>query len=179
MAKCEKILITVFSGSGKSTLVRELHKTAPENWESFDDLDDLVLKNRGKGHKNLASLIEAVGWEKFRLFERQELEGWLKEEGPGVLALGGGALSQLVWDLYRPSRKILFVFLKVKFETCWERINGDAFNSRPLVKMGPQSLKSVFDERMKIFEQIPNTLDGEKSTDDLTNEFWKILKQDS
>ena len=80
MAKCEKILICGFSGAGKTSLMRELEFSAPDSSWSFADLDQLILKSR-RG-KELATVIETHGWEKFRLWERQELEGWLKEEGP-------------------------------------------------------------------------------------------------
>src|SRR5262245_12722008 len=101
MASCEKILIAGFSGSGKTSLLRELSKTAPSGWTNFDDLDQLILKNRGKGQKDLASLIQEAGWEQFRAWESEELDLWIKSPGKGVLALGGGSLNQGAWETYR------------------------------------------------------------------------------
>jgi len=74
MALCDKILIAGSSGAGKTSLVRALRSSATEDWDHFDDLDDLILKNHGKGLPSIADLIEAHGWEKFRLWERQELD---------------------------------------------------------------------------------------------------------
>lgn len=173
MALCEKILIAGFSGAGKSTLLRALKASAPDGWESFEDLDHLILKKRGKEHKNLAALIDEVGWEKFRLWERQELEGWLKEEGKGVLALGGGTLTPLLWELYGQSRKIRTFFLDTPFEICWDRLSLDKENPRPLLLKGKNALREIYDERVKIFNQIPSRLAGEASVSELAQAVWK------
>ena len=175
MALCEKILIAGFSGAGKTSLIRALKSDSPEDWDYFDDLDQLILKNQGKGHSNLASLIEKAGWEKFRLWERQILEGWLKEEGKGVLALGGGTLSPLVWDLFSKQRKIRFCYLKTPFETCWSRLVEHKSEPRPLAEGGKSQLEAIFNERKKIFDQIPWRLDGKKSLLELKSEFWKAV----
>lgn len=172
MATCEKILIAGFSGAGKTSLLRALKASASEEWDHFDDLDQLILKNHGKGHSNLASLIEQNGWEKFRLWERQALEGWLKDEGKGILALGGGTLSPLVWELFGKSRKIKFCYLNVPFEVAWQRLNLDTNEPRPLVQLGKNKLQELFEERQKIFGQIDWKLDATKSLSELTQIFW-------
>jgi shikimate kinase len=176
MALCEKILIAGFSGAGKSSLVKILKSSAPEDWEFFDDLDQIILKEKGKGHADLASLIEAHGWEKFRLWERQCLESWLKEEGKGVLALGGGTLSPMIWELFGKQRKIKFCFLDVPFELALSRLSKDSNQPRPLLKFGEEYLRSIFIERKKIFSQISWKLDGTKNLGDLGSHFWKELE---
>lgn len=176
MALCEKILIAGFSGAGKSSLVKILKSSAPEDWEFFDDLDQIILKEKGKGHKDLASLIETHGWEKFRLWERQYLESWLKEEGKGVLALGGGTLSPMIWELFGKQRKIKFCFLDVPFELALSRLSKDSNQLRPLLKFGDDHLRSIFNERKKIFSQISWKLDGTKNLGDLSSCFWKDLE---
>ncbi len=177
MTNSSKILIAGFSGSGKTSLLHEARNIAPSDWESFEDLDQLILKSRGKGHKDLASLIETHGWEKFRLWERQELEGWLKEEGKGVLALGGGTLSPLVWELFRTSRKIKFCYLDTDFETCWKRLTQEGEEKRPLVLRGKAELSTIYLERQKIFEQIPWKLKNSDEVDlkQLAREFWQEI----
>lgn len=173
MAKCEKILICGFSGSGKSTFLRELENTNPDQDWVYDDLDQVIMKN----HKatELAHLIETHGWEKFRMWERQALEGWLKDEGKGVLALGGGTLSQMVYDLFKPSRKLGFVYLHASFEDCWERLNTEGTEPRPLVKLGKGELHRIYEERHKVFSQIPWRVENKKGTDlhQLAADFWK------
>lgn len=175
MMSCEKILIAGFSGAGKSSFLKELEYQAPSSDWDFQDLDRLILKSRGRGYQDLSSLIEAVGWEKFRLWERQELEGFLKDEGKGVLALGGGTLNQLVLDLYKPSRKIGICFLATPFEDCWERLHLETSEPRPLLKLGKIELARIYEERLKIFEQIPWRIENKKGTDlsVISQKFWE------
>lgn len=175
MAKCEKILIAGFSGSGKTSLMRELEFTAPDSSWAFADLDQLIMKS--KRTDVLAKVIEEHGWEKFRLWERQELEGWLKEEGPGVLSLGGGTLTQMLLDLYRPIRKVGICYLHAPFQDCWERLHLEGTEPRPLVKLGKGELHRIYEERQKIFSQIPWRLENPKGEDlsKLARDFWEKL----
>lgn len=176
MALCEKILIAGFSGAGKSSLLHALKPLASEDWEYFDDLDQLIMRAHGKKHKNLAELINEVGWEKFRLMERQALEGWLKDEGKGVLALGGGTLSPLVWELFGKQRKLKFVYLEVPFETLWARMQLETDEPRPLLQLGKMKLAELLEERKQVFNQIGWKLDGSKNLSQLAKEFWNEIK---
>lgn len=173
MAKCEKIMICGFSGSGKTSLMRELEFTAPDPGWSFADLDQLILKSHRE--KELATVIESHGWDKFRLWERQELEGWLKEDGPGVLSLGGGTLTQLLFDLYKPIKKIGICHLHAPFADCWERLHLESSEPRPLVKLGKGELHRIYEDRMKIFQQVPWQIENPKGTDLslLAKSFWE------
>ncbi len=173
MAKCEKILICGFSGAGKTSLMRELEFTAPNESWSFADLDQLILKS--KREKVLATVIETHGWDKFRLFERQELEGWLKEEGPGVLSLGGGTLTPLLLELYKPIKKIGICYLEAPFEDCWERLHLASSEPRPMIQLGKGEFHRVYEERRKIFEQVSWKIENPKGSDltHLAKSFWK------
>lgn len=173
MAKCEKIMICGFSGAGKTSLMRELEFSAPDSNWSFADLDQLILKSRRE--KELATVIESHGWEKFRLWERQELEGWLKEEGPGVISLGGGTLTQLLFDLYKPIKKIGICHLHAPFADCWERLHLGTSEPRPLVKLGKGELHRIYEERMKIFGQVAWKIENPKGADLtlLAKSFWE------
>jgi shikimate kinase len=175
MAKCEKILIAGFSGAGKSSLLRELRVTAPDQEWTFDDLDQLILKS--KKVQDIAGLIQIHGWEKFRLWERQTLEGWLKEEGKSVLALGGGALSQMVFNLFRPSRRIRFCYLHAPFEDCWERLHLEGSEKRPLLLKGKEGLFQIYRERQIIYQQIDWVIQNPQGTDlqEVAAEFWEKL----
>lgn len=175
MAKCDKILLCGFSGAGKTSLVQELKKTTNDpNWY-FDDLDQLILKNYK--FKDLEALINTHGWEKFRLWERQTIEGWLKNEGRGILALGGGALSLNLFELYNPIRKVGFCYLHASFEECWRRLNLEGTELRPLLKMGKADFQKVYEERQKIFSKITWKLENSKesSIQNLAQKFWEDL----
>jgi shikimate kinase len=166
MALCEKVFIIGFSGAGKSSLLMTIRDSAPQDWHHFDDLDQLILKNRGRGkYSTLSSLIENEGWERFRLWERQELEGWVKNEQKGVLSLGGGAFTPLIWELYQNSRKLQFCYLKASFATCWERLTQTDTEVRPLVLKGKQALEELYQEREKLYNQVEWQLENEKGCD--------------
>jgi shikimate kinase len=177
MSLCEKILIAGFSGAGKSSFLRALEQTAPDEWGDFADLDELVLKNTRPRYARLSDLISDQGWEKFRLWERQQLEGWAKTEGKGVLALGGGTLSPVVLEMYKSARKIKIVFLKADFETCWQRILSDTKHPRPLVQKGKAELAKIYQERLKIFESLSLTVDNPHGSDllGMAQKFWNDL----
>lgn len=171
MAFCDKILIVGFSGAGKTTLLKNL----TGEFERVDDLDQLVFKAHGKGFKDLAQLIETEGWEKFRLWERQAIDGWLKEEGKGVLALGGGAFTPLLFELYSVSKKIKFCHLRVSFETALKRLKLDMV-VRPLMQEGEAKFKSVFVERSKIYSVVSWVIDAEQAPEKVRAEFLKDAK---
>ena len=174
MALCEKVLIAGFSAAGKTSLLQALKAQAPEEWDYFDDLDQLVLKNRGRGFNTLAELIAAKGWETFRLYERQEFEGWIKQEGKGVLSLGGGTLSPQLFDLFGNHRKLKFVHLYVPFHVAWDRLQITS-EVRPLARLGRLELENIYQERMKVFERILWKLDGTSNLNNLARDFWTYL----
>lgn len=171
--RCEKIVVCGFSGAGKTSLLKELEFSAPGQDWYFDDLDQLIM--RSKRTKDLANLISEHGWEKFRLWERQEFEGWIKQDGFGVLSLGGGALSQLLFDLYKSSRKLQFCYLSAPFEDCWERLHLENSETRPLVQLGKAGLLNIYNERERIFSQIPWKIENPKGSNltKLAELFWE------
>ena len=177
MASCEKILLTGFSGAGKTALLTALKPLALDYWDYFDDLDQLIMRCHGKKHTNLALLIEEAGWQKFRLWERQVLEGWLKEEGRGVLALGSGTLSPLLLELFGKHRKVKFCYLEVSFETAWERLfNRASSETHPLINLGKVRLLAQFEERLKVYEQIPWRVDGTRNLSQIARDFWQNVE---
>jgi|SRR5665647_669031 len=178
MALCEKILITGFSGSGKTTLMKELKRSAPAKWLYLEDLDDLVLKNHGKNqYQTLADLIEKEGWENFRLWERQELEIFLKTEGFGVISLGGGTLNPALIQMYSITPKLLMCHLDADFKTCWTRLELDTGEPRPLVSMGKVAFERLYRERQNLFRSIPWRLQNSEGNEisEVASSFWKTV----
>lgn len=170
-----KILIAGFTGAGKSSLLEALKRSGSSDW-IYTDLDQSILGNYGKKHTQLSTLIEEVGWEKFRMWERQSFESEIKTDEKQIISIGGGALSPILWDLYGSSRSLLFCHLSIPFEVAWKRLLDDHQNSRPLVKLGELELRKVYEKRMEIFRQIPWQLDGTLPISTLTQLFWEKLK---
>jgi shikimate kinase len=175
MASSKKILIVGFSGSGKSSFLKELRLSVTEKDWDFSDLDELILRSRKE--KTVAGLVEKYGWDQFRLWERQCLEGWLKQEGRGVLALGGGTLTQVVLDVLKPIRSVGIVHLWAPFEDCWSRLHLEGTEVRPLAQLGKKELARVYSERDKIFQQIPWRIENPTGTDlsVLAERLWKQI----
>lgn len=180
MAKCEKILIAGFSGAGKSTLLQAIQAQAPQGWERFDDLDQLLFEHHRQEEEQLSQLIDLWGWELFRQNERRELTLWLELPGKGVLSLGGGTLTPHVWQelAFRP--EVGLVFLDADFESCWRRLENDTVHERPLVKKGREALRHFYQERRVIYERIPRVLKNPEGTDisALAQEFWSLWPHD-
>ena len=173
MADCEKILIAGFAGAGKSSFLREVVQLSPGNWE-FDDLDDLILRKHAGPEKSLSEWIEIWGWDKFRSLEAECLLDWLNEAGNGILALGGGSLTEENLGLVSQKAKILV--LEVDFETAWRRLSMDPL-VRPLALKGENYMRWLFDKRHKIFAQIPWKMTNSDQTDlkELARAFWRAL----
>lgn len=177
MANCKKILICGFSGAGKSTLLKELSISSPDPDWTFSDLDQLILASRGKGLSQLEQVIENYGWEKFRLWERQEIDSWIKEDQKGVLSLGGGALSISLLSAYLPIKKIKFCYLHASFEDCWKRLHMPGTENRPLLRQGQVELEKIYNQRAVLFSQIPWVLDNSEGQElgSLALQFWDYV----
>ena len=85
--------------------------------------------------------------------------------------------GNLVPDLFKPSRKIRFLCLHAPFEDCWERLHLEGTEPRPLVKLGKGELHRIYEERQKIFSQIPWRVENKKGTDlhRLASEIWNQI----
>jgi len=88
-----------------------------------------------------------------------------------VLALGGGAFTPLLFELFSKSCKIKFCHLEVSFEKAWQRLQNFETEARPLVKEGKVSLRKVFEERTKYFALVDWKVDAEHSADIVREEF--------
>ena len=139
-----KIAFCGFMGSGKTTLAQKL---SPEI--SVVDLDDAICNEiKAKGYKSISSFVDRFNWENFREIESNILAKTLKLKGDFLVSLGGGAINERNLKLLRESQVDL-VWLKVDFETCWNRIKAD--EARPLVKKGKTELFKLFLEREVLY----------------------------
>lgn len=165
------ILVWGFMGCGKSTLIEQLGSQGL-------DLDHLIAHGVGVSSSHLGEYIQRVGLERFREIEKKALELCIKEmiddHPEKVLALGGGALDVVSWELIKKWPKLRTVWLKLDFEQCWQRIQGDS--NRPLVAQGKEALLALYERREPWYQKAqiilgPKELLGVRSYDD----FVKLL----
>lgn len=173
MANCEKIVICGFSGAGKSSLLTEIQRNAPAGW-SFSDLDQLIVEQSSES--SVASLVDKIGWQKFREKEFERLMEWLGSPGKSVLSLGGGALIEETFKLLSSDKKVKIIYLHSDFETCWKRLNLPGAEIRPLVLKGKEHMKDLYQKRSSIFKKVSQRLENKEGTklSDLAARFWQM-----
>jgi shikimate kinase len=112
------------------------------------------------GFSSIAALVEEKGWEFFRKTEKTCLEEALKGHKNLILALGGGSLEhgREVLDQFPQVR---LIHLHVSFEECWRRISQS--QERPLVALGREELKKLYEERQKLYRKAHFFIDGSPS----------------
>lgn len=159
-------LLCGFMGSGKTTLMERLSDEV-----TSIDLDSFIVeKLQIKGFDSIADFVEEEDWEEFRYIEADNLSLLLDQAKEGgqdtLISLGGGAVNDMTLTIIEDSGAQLF-WLDVPFETCWERIKGDA--TRPLVMEGEDACRELFDERRKLYRraQVAVNPDSVKKLQDL------------
>jgi shikimate kinase len=154
------ILICGFMGAGKTTFLNELKTSS--NSDQFSDLDEEIFQREGSNFRDLAQLIESLGWEKFRSLELKILAD-LKIESENstsdlFISLGGGAVSEKLLELNNSWEQCFLVWLNTPLETCLERIKDDP--TRPLTSKGPKYLKELYEQREKYYQRADICLDA-------------------
>lgn len=131
-----------FMGCGKSHVGRQL---AAALGREYVDLDRVIVGREGM---SIPEIFDKFGEPHFRRIEAKYIQE-LKEGY--VVATGGGALiNDNTADFARKSG--LSVFINASFETCYERIKGDA--NRPLVVNNtPQQLREIYEKRAPIYRR--------------------------
>jgi shikimate kinase len=116
------LAITGYMGAGKTAVGRRVASRL--GWD-FTDADRAIEIN---ADMTIPEIFAKRGELWFRRTEEDVIREILSQEGPGVLALGGGALgSARTRGLLE--RRALVVWLRVSLETAWRRVEGSA---RPL-----------------------------------------------
>jgi shikimate kinase len=152
-----QIVLTGFSGSGKTTVLESLrHSLALKSFTALD-LDELSAS----GFSSIAALVEEKGWEFFRKTEKTCLEEVLKGHKNLILALGGGSLEQ-GGEVLDQFPQVRLIHLSVSFEDCWRRISHSQ-EQRPLVALGREELKKLYEERQKLYRKAHFSVDGSPS----------------
>ena len=123
------IVLVGFMGAGKSTVGRLL---AERLGCAFADTDELIEARAGAPVKDIFS---HAGEDAFRALERDVVAEALMG-GPGVVALGGGALGDAATRA--ALAEAVVVHLEVSFEEAMRRLGPD--DSRPLLAADPGRL---------------------------------------
>lgn len=131
-----------FMGCGKSHIGRQLaHALGRE----YVDLDRVIVEREGM---TIPEIFDKSGEPYFRQLEAK----YIQELKSGyVVATGGGALiNDNTAEFAKKSG--LSVYINASFDTCYNRIKGDA--NRPLVVNNTkEQLKEIYDKRAPIYRR--------------------------
>ena len=151
------VALTGFMACGKSTIGKKL---ARKLGIAFYDLDDLIVANHGA----VSDIFYAQGEEAFRRYEHDALEHVLEEEPPGIIALGGGAVT------FEPTLKLLKkrtyrVFIKVPPEQILGRLRRSK-RIRPLIGPTPSltKIRELYVQRMPKYAHADYTVEAQDMT---------------
>jgi shikimate kinase len=153
------IIVTGFMGCGKTEVAGRL---ALRLNRRLMDLDDLITQVEGRSP---AQLIRAEGEPAFRLIETRVLSDLLKNDGVGVVSLGGGAWIETANRELIEKSDAVSVWLDTPFEVCWKRI-ADSAEDRPLGSTREEASARYYD-RLPVYQlaDISITTDGEDDPD--------------
>jgi shikimate kinase/3-dehydroquinate synthase len=140
------LVLVGFMGSGKTTLGRQ---TAKRLDRSFLDLDAAIEERAGM---TIAELFRQRGEAEFRRIEEHAARVALAAPEPGVLALGGGAISSAET---RSRLADAFVVLSdADVDTAWRRCRGSA---RPLAQ-DEAAFRELYEERQPLYREVADAV---------------------
>ncbi|MBV8153880.1 MAG: shikimate kinase [Candidatus Eremiobacteraeota bacterium] len=151
------IALVGFMAAGKSTIGKRLARRMKV---AFFDVDDLVVRDHGA----ISDIFYNEGEAAFRRYEKAALAGVLEDGEPGIVALGGGALT--LDDNQKLLKKRAYrVFVKVSPEQALERMRRSKV-VRPLLGPTPSLMKirDLYTKRMPQYAHADHVVE----VDDLT-----------
>lgn len=152
---------------GKSTVGQSLALFLKTPFIETDRMIEEAYQNHEKQHLSCREIVRCRGEPFFRQIEKEQVRK-LKKTPEGVVALGGGSLSDLETAKMISDLGVL-VYLKVRLELLWGRT---ALCGVPayLDSSNPQeAFYQMANKRMPIFESFSQmTVDANKSPKDVT-----------
>lgn len=150
----QHIALVGFMAAGKSTIGKKLARKLKV---AFFDTDDLVADEHG----GVSDIFYNEGEKTFRNYEHAAIAHVLEDGEPGILALGGGALT------YEPTQKLLKkrayrVFIKVSPEHVVERLRKSK-RVRPLLGPTPSlsKIKELYTKRMPQYAHADHVVEAD------------------
>jgi shikimate kinase len=164
------IALTGFMAAGKSTIGKKL---ARKLGVPFYDIDDLVVEEHG----SIGDIFYAQGEQQFRAYERDAIAHVLEDE-PGVIALGGGAVT------YDESLRLLKkrtyrIFVKVPPEEILGRLRRSK-RVRPLIGPAPSlsKIKEIYGQRMPRYSHADYVVEADDmSTAQIVDDIVRWLRK--
>ena len=148
------LALTGFMAAGKSTIGKKL---ARKLGVKFYDIDDLVVEDHGA----ISDIFYAQGEEQFRRYELEAIRRVLDTAEPGVIALGGGAVTYD--DTLKLLKKRAYrVFVKVPPEQILGRLRRSK-RVRPLIGPTPSltKIKEMYERRMPRYSHADYVVEAE------------------
>jgi shikimate kinase / 3-dehydroquinate synthase len=140
------LVLVGFMGAGKSTCARAL--AAALGAEALDTDHELERRLR----EPIESFFDRAGEQAFREREEEVVLELLERAGPGVIALGGGAVqSERVRDALAGHT---VVHLEVEAEDAWRRASG---KGRPLAR-DPGRFEQLQRDRRPLYESVAHAV---------------------
>lgn len=138
------VALTGFMAAGKSTIGKKLARKLKV---AFFDVDDFVVEHHGP----ISDIFYAQGEQAFRRYEHDVIEHIVEEEAPGVIALGGGAVTYDE-NLKLLKKRTYRIFIKVPPEQILGRLRRSP-RVRPLLGPTPslQKVRELYTQRMPTY----------------------------
>lgn len=140
------IALNGFMGAGKTTIGKKL---ARRLGVAFFDLDELIVQRHGA----IDVIFDRLGKTAFRNFELEALKRTVEDEEPGVIALGGGAVT------YPPTLEVVkaetfSIWLYLSIDETIKRVRN-AKRVRPLLGPNPKNSKIIglYTGRLSVYRQ--------------------------
>lgn len=150
----QHVALVGFMAAGKSTIGKKLARKLKC---AFFDTDDLVVQEHGA----VSDIFYNEGESAFRDYERAAIEGVLQDGEPGIVALGGGALT------HEPTQRLLKkrayrVFIKVTPEQVVERLRKSK-RVRPLLGPTPSlaKIRELYTKRMPQYAHVDHVIEAD------------------
>ncbi len=159
----DKVALTGFMGAGKSAVGAALAQALGVD---FLDVDERLVAKHGP----IVEQFERDGEAVFRARELDAVRAWLRQPGPGIAALGGGAfhlpqVREALWG------RATTVFLDVPLEVARRRVAGG--EGRPL---WDEEVEGRFVQRAEGYWEADRRVDGSGAVDEVVGRVREALQ---